>query len=64
MTPQERMEAEAALRSLKQKMANAPKKPARQSAQKSAFNQNKINKNINYGMDFDMGDDNYNFGGG
>ena len=57
------MEAEAALRSLKQKMANAPKKPVRQNAQKSALNQNRINKNTNYGMDYDMGNDDYNFGG-
>ena len=66
VTPQERMEAEAALRSLKQKMANAPKNPVKKNAQKTAFspNMNKINKNM-YGMDFDMGNDNYdyNFGG-
>ena len=33
VTAQERLEAEAALRSLKQKMANAPKKPVKQSSQ-------------------------------
>ena len=64
MTAQERMEAEAALLSLKQKMANAPKKPAKQNIQKSVFNQNKLSKNINHGVDFDMGNDNYNFDGG
>ena len=64
MTAQERMEAEEALRSLKQKMASAPKKPVKQNMHKPTFNQNKINKNINYGMDFDMDNDNYNFGGG
>ena len=54
------MEAEAALRSLKQKIANAPKKPIRQTQPKaSGFNQNKfsMNNNMNYDMDFDM---NYN----
>ena len=64
MTPQERMEAEAALRSLKQKMANAPKKPVKQNVPKTSFNQNKIKNNMNYGMDYDMGNDHYNFGSG
>ena len=54
------MEAEAALRSLKQKIANAPKKPIKQNQPKpSGFNQNKasLNNKIKNGMDFDM---NYN----
>ena len=57
VTAQERMEAEAALRSLKQKIANAPKKPIKQTQPKpSGFNQNKIslNNHMNYNMDFDM----------
>ena len=61
VSTQERMEAEAALRSLKQKIANAPKKPVKQNPPKtSGFNQNKnsqFNNNHNYGNDFDM---NYN----
>ena len=61
VSTQERMEAEAALRSLKQKIANAPKKPIKQNPPKtSGFNQNKnsqFNNNHNYGNDFDM---NYN----
>lgn len=58
------MEAEAALRSLKQKMANAPKKPVmKKNIQNSAFNQNNNKMNMNYRMDLDMEDDNYNFGG-
>ena len=65
VTAQERMEAEAALRSLKQKMANAPKKPVKSSSQRSGggFNQNnnKMNYNMNYGMDFQM--DDFNYGG-
>jgi len=65
VTAQERMEAEAALRSLKQKMANAPKKPVKPSSQRGGggFNQNnnKMNYNMNYGMDFQM--DDYNYGG-
>ena len=54
------MEAEAALRSLKQKIANAPKKPIKQNQPKpSGLNQNKasLNNKMNYGMDYDM---NYN----
>ena len=44
------MEAEAALRSLKQKIANAPKKPIMQTQKRpSGYNQNKINN-----MDFDV----------
>ena len=64
------MEAEAALRSLKQKMANAPKKPVKQQGSQrmgGGFNQNikkSANNNMNYGMNFDMdydyGGDNYN----
>ena len=67
VSAQERMEAEAALRSLKQKMAAAPKKPVKQSSQRggTAINQNnKISYNMNHGMDFGMddygGDYNYN----
>ena len=57
VTAQERLEAEAALRSLKQKMANAPKKPVKQSSQRGGgFNQY---NNMNYGMDYDM-----DYGGG
>ena len=53
------MEAEAALRSLKQKIANAPKKPIKPTQPKpSGFNQNKItssnNNKMNYAMEFDM----------
>jgi len=57
VSEKERMEAEAALRSLKQKIANAPKKPIKQTQPKpSGFNQNKINN-----MDFDMNySNNYN----
>ena len=64
------MEAEAALRSLKQKMANAPKKPVKQQGSQrmgGGFNQNiqkSANNNMNYGnnfdRDFDYGGDNYN----
>ena len=67
VSAQERMEAEAALRSLKQKMAAAPKKPVKQSSQRggTGINQNnKMNYNMNHGMDFDMDDyggDNYNY---
>ena len=53
------MEAESALRSLKQKIANAPKKPIKPTQPKpSGFNQNKItssnNNKMNYAMEFDM----------
>ena len=55
VTAKERMEAEEALRSLKQKMASAPKKPVKQSGQRG-INQNnkKVSNNMNYGMDYDM----------
>jgi hypothetical protein len=64
VTAKERMEAEEALRSLKQKMASAPKKPVKQSGQRG-INQNnkKVSNNMNYGMDYDMeygGGSNYN----
>ena len=69
VTAQERLEAEAALRSLKQKMASAPKKPVKQSSQRGGTGinlNNKMGYNKNYGMDFDMDDDyggnnNYNY---
>ena len=69
VTAQERLEAEAALRSLKQKMASAPKKPVKQSSQRGGTGinlNNKMGHNKNYGMDFDMDDDyggnnNYNY---
>ena len=57
------MEAEAALRSLKQKIANAPKKPIQQNQPKpSGFNQNKtsLNNKMNYGMDYKMNSNNNN----
>ena len=62
------MEAEAALRSLKQKIANAPKTQVKPK-QGGGFNQNNKkmnnNMNMNYGMDYNMdyGMDNYNIGG-
>ena len=66
ISQKERLEAEEALRSLKQKMANAPKKPIKQSSQRSGGGFNQINKkpnnNFDYGMDYGM--DNYNIGGG
>ena len=66
ISQKERLEAEEALRSLKQKMANAPKKPIKQSSQRSGGGFNQINKkpnnNFDYGMDYCM--DNYNIGGG
>ena len=71
VTEKERLEAEAALRSLKQKISNSQKKPVRQNnkMQGYGFNQNnkKVNNNMNmnYGMDYNMdfGMDDYNIGG-
>jgi hypothetical protein len=66
ITPQERLEAEEALRSLKQKMANVPKKPIKQKVGiGGGSNQNKMmNNKMNYGMDFNMDNFNYGYGGG
>jgi len=54
------MEAEGALRSLKQKIANAPKKPIKQNQPKpSGFNQNKnYNMDVNMNMDYNKSNNN------
>lgn len=58
ITAHERMEAEAALRSLKQKIANAPKKPANKPAPQTYKNAPSQNYNqMNYGMS----NNNYNY---
>ena len=69
ITAKERLEAEEALRSLKQKMANVPKKPAKSNSQRPGKGINP-NKKVNYRMDYGMnygneyGMDDYNIGGG
>ena len=55
VSDKERMEAEAALLSLKQKLANAPKKPIKQAPVKNTgFNKNNINNinNLDFNMDY------------